>query len=57
MAFEPKTEIIPIRVSPTQAKRLREHAEREGDRVSSWIRRLAVRHLEAEEAGAPEMRR
>jgi hypothetical protein len=47
MAVESKTEIIPIRVTPTQAKLFRERAESEGCRVSAWLREIARRELQS----------
>lgn len=43
MAIELKTEVIQVRVTPTQAEQFREKAEEEGRRVSEWLRELARR--------------
>jgi hypothetical protein len=46
---EKKSEIIPIRVTPTQAERFRERAAEEGRRVSEWMRELAQREVQPTE--------
>jgi hypothetical protein len=45
MAIELKSEIIPVRLSPSQADRFRRQAEHEGLRLSSWLRDLAERQI------------
>lgn len=47
MVVESKTVLIPVRVTPTQAKRFRDLAELQGLRVSTWLRDLGARELAA----------
>lgn len=47
---ERKTEVIQVRVSPTQLERFRERAEEDGRRVSEWLRELARRELKKQVA-------
>lgn len=55
MPVETKSELLHVRVTPTQAKLLRATADGEGLRTSEWLRRVAVRQAieRAVEAGMP----
>jgi uncharacterized protein (DUF1778 family) len=43
MSVENKTERVMVRLTPTQADDLRAKAEREGERVSTWLRQVGLR--------------
>lgn len=45
MTLELKTEVIQVRVTPTQGDAIRERAAREGRHVSEWMRELARREV------------
>lgn len=45
MAVENKTEIVPVRLAPSQKEKFREAAEAQGFRLSDWLRRLAEREM------------
>lgn len=47
MLLELKSEVIQVRVTPTQATAFRERAAGEGRRVSEWLREVARREVSA----------
>ncbi len=47
MAVETKSRIVPVRITPTQEKAFRVQAEREGRRLSEWLRETAQREVKA----------
>lgn len=47
MVVESKTILIPVRVTPTQARRFRDLADQQGLRVSTWLRDLGAREIAA----------
>lgn len=49
VAIENKTEVIPVRLTPTQADRVRKLATEQGQRLSEWFREVAKRELAKEE--------
>jgi hypothetical protein len=49
--FEPKTEFVMVRVTPTLAETLRACADREGVKLAAWVREAAVRRLIEVRAG------
>lgn len=47
---ENKTEVVPVRLPPTLARRVRKMARQDGRKLSEWFRELA--HREAAERDA-----
>lgn len=43
-----KTERVMVRLSPRQAEKIRARAEREGERVSTWLRQVALQQVRGE---------
>lgn len=52
MAIENKSQVIPLRVTPSQARLIREVAAQEGERTSVWLRQVAVREARQVQRGA-----
>jgi hypothetical protein len=46
MAVELKSEMIPVRATPSQVREFRQVAESEGMRVSAWLRDLAAQAVQ-----------
>ncbi len=45
MPIELKSEVIQVRVTPSQGDAIRERAAKEGRRASEWLRELARREM------------
>ena len=45
MPVQNKTERVLVRLTPSQAETVRRRAEQEGERVSTWLRQLALREI------------
>lgn len=51
MPVENKSQLLHVRVTPSQAELLRATADREGLRLSDWLRRAALRRVVERMAG------
>ena len=51
MAVENKTQLLNVRVTPSQADLMRKAADSEGVRLSDWLRRAALRRAVERMAG------
>jgi hypothetical protein len=45
MPVQNKTERVLVRLTPLQAEKVRRRAEQEGERVSTWLRHIALREV------------
>lgn len=52
MPVENKDEIITVRFPPSQAEEVRKRADADGERVSTWLRLLALREVRKQETAA-----
>lgn len=46
MSIQNKTERVLVRLTPSQAEKIRAKAEQEGERVSTWIRGIVLREAQ-----------
>lgn len=53
MPVEAKSNPIPIRFAPSEAELVRQAAERDGLRASTWVRRVAERTAARKRARSP----
>lgn len=50
MALELKTEVVQVRLTPSQVEAVRERAEQDGRPVSEWLREIVRREVATKSA-------